>query len=419
MNSVDKLSIALDRTIPITDPFYIVGEEDAINKLNTLFSSIENRERGLLGCVILGQVGNGKTHFLRYIRQHYCNEHDKNTSIGIYIPDMFVSGPLVDSLNGICRSIFNGPGNMMLNEYYKEWALFKENGTDDLRYNNNIVKYLLMCTTKIEEELILDYYSNVELIPDQIKYLKSKFALKKRLINNDNEFYKVIGDALEFIYIITKKNILLLFDEVDKVYSSDTNKCRLSAVQAKILTAYRGLFDTLNNRNIKGIIALGATPEAWDILATQGAFERRFKDNKIILKVPKSKEDCIKFVQNRFKELNFEMNKEDRNITQKIIDELSDDRRRTWTEVISNIKNYSKKSIEVKDDPVEEIINVLIDAIAPLTWNEILEESELLQKLYPKSPPVTSIRKLEKEGKIKILNTKPRTYETINGDNDD
>ncbi|HCL4558106.1 TPA: hypothetical protein N2E03_003749 [Clostridium botulinum] len=416
MNSIDKLNIVLDRMVPITDPTYIVGEKQAIEKLNSIFNSMESRDRGLIGCVILGQVGNGKTHFLRYVRQYYGKNRK---SVGIYIPDMFVSGPLVDSLNGIYKSLFNGPGNKTLKSYYNEWNNYKKNETECTDKNNDIIKRLLLCTTEIEEKLILDYYSNIDLIPDQTKYLRSRFGLKKRLIKNENEFYKTTGDALEFINIISKKNILLLFDEIDKLYSSETNKVRLSAVQAKILTAYRGLFDTLNNRNIRGIIAIGATPEAWDILSTQGAFERRFKDNKILLKVPKSREDCEKFIENRFDELNFELTNEDKAVAQRIIAQLAEEKRRTWSEVISNIKNYSRKSIEVKDDPYNEIMNILNDAIAPLSWNEIVEESNLLKKLYPKSQPTTVLKKLEKENKIKINNTKPRTYEVISGRNDD
>lgn len=415
MNSIDKLNIVLDRTVPITDPIYIVGEENAIDKLNKIFDSIEIRERGLIGCVILGQVGNGKTHFLRYIRQHYQKENDNKSSIGIYIPDMFVSGPLVDSLNGIYKSMFNGPGNNNLKTYYDEWNENKEN-IGAINENNNIMKYLLLCKTKEEEELILDYYSGIDLIPDQIKYLKNKFMLKKKLINNENDFFKLIGDSLEFIFTITKKNILLLFDEIDKVYSSDTNKVRLSAVQAKILTAYRGLFDSLNNRYIRGIIAIGATPEAWNILSTQAAFERRFKDNTIMLKVPKSKDDCEKFIEKRFNEINLEMDNKDKITTKFIIEELTDDKRKTWADVISNVKNYSNKPIEVKEDPATEILNVLNDAISPLSWNEIIQESENLKKLYPKSQPTTLLRKLVHENKIKILDTKPRMYESISED---
>lgn len=417
MKTVDKLNAVLSRTVPITDPSYIVGENNAINKLDKIFKSIEVIERGLAGCVILGQVGNGKTHFLRYTRQHYKKQDEGKSAIGIYIPDMFVSGPLVDSLNGIYKSMFNGPGNRILKEYYDEWNAKKQN-IEEFAVNNNIVRYLLLCKTRDEEELILDYYSGIDLIPDQIKYLRNKFMLKKKLINNENEFFKVIGDALEFIYIVSKKNILLLFDEVDKVYSSDTNKVRLSAVQAKILTAYRGLFDALNNKCIRGVIAIGATPEAWSILSTQAAFERRFKDNTIILKVPKSKDECEEFIRKRFNEINLEMDNTDKSITKRIIDELSDDKRKTWADVISNIKNYSQKPISINEDPSTEILNVLNDAISPLTWNEIVQESEILKKLYPKAQPTTILKKLVNDNKIKVLDTKPKMYESMSEDYD-
>lgn len=416
METLDKLKCVLDRTVPISDPSYIVGEEDAIKKLDRLFISLVHREQGLLGCVILGQIGNGKTHFLRYIRYYY---ESNDSSIGIYIPDMFVSGPLVDSLRGIYKSLFIGPGNSLLSEYYNKWISFKKDKPQEFYNENNIMKYLSICNNKAEEELVLTYYSNIDLIPDQVKFLRNKFGLKKRLISNENDFYKVIGDALEFIYILTNKNILLLFDEIDKIYSYDTNKLSLSRVQAKILSAYRGLFDALNNRKIKGIIVIGATPEAWDILSTQGAFERRFKDNKIILKVPKSKQDCIKFLEDRFDEINLKMDDNDKIIVEEILETLPETKIRTWAEVISNIKNYNYKPVEIKDEPVTEIIKVLNDAISPLTWNEIIKESELLQKIYPKSQPTTLIKKIQKENKIRILDTKPKTYEAINGDIND
>ena len=330
---------------------------------------------------------------------------------------MFVSGPLVDSLNVIYKSIFSGPGNLKLKDYYDCWEILKEKNISQYSENNNIIRYLLMCTNKAEEELLMDYYSNIDLIPDQVKYLRNKFGLKKRLINNENEFYKIIGDALEFMHLITNKKLLLLFDEIDKVYSFDTNKLSLSAVQAKILTAYRGLFDILNNRKIKAIIAIGATPEAWDILSTQGAFERRFKDNKIILKVPKTKKDCIDFIDKRFNEINLEINDIDKSIINNIIEDLPENKRRTWAEVISNTKAYNhRQTIKEEEDPSTEIINVLNQAISPLTWSEIVNESETLKKLYPKSQPTTLIKKLQKENKIKIIDTKPKTYETINGE---
>ena len=41
MKTVDKLNAVLSRTVPITDPSYIVGENNAINKLDKIFKSIE------------------------------------------------------------------------------------------------------------------------------------------------------------------------------------------------------------------------------------------------------------------------------------------------------------------------------------------------------------------------------------------
>ncbi len=413
--TLDKIRCALDRTVPIADPTYIVGEEDAIEKLNRLFKSSKMREQGFLGCVILGQVGNGKTHFLRHLR-YYCKDSEVYDCIAIYVPDMFVSGPLIDSLNGIYKSLFNGPGNKLLKAYLSEWKIYKNvNKTNEIQ--NNIMKNLSLCINEDEEELIMDYYSGIDLIPDQSKYLRNKYGLKKKLINNENDFCQYIKEALEFLTYVSGKNILLTFDEIDKIYSYDTNKVTLSKVQTKILTAYRSLFDCLNAAQINGIIAIGATPEAWDILGTQGAFERRFRDNTIILKVPKSKQDCIQFIKRRFDEMKMVFTDTDKEISENIIESMPENKRRTWAEVIHNVKNYSQKITENNEvDPSFEIINVLNNAFTPLTWNEIIDDSELLKKIYPKSQPTTLLKKLERENKIIISNTTPKTYESINYD---
>lgn len=413
MNKSEKIKMALDRTVPIDDPEYIVGEADALNKMDMVIKSMQQRNGGILGCVVLGQVGNGKTHFLRYIRKNY-----KKSVIGMYIPDMFVSGPLVDALTGIYKSIFNGPGNHSLSCYLNEWKCVKESEEIQQCTTNKIFKFLQLCTNEVEERLILEYYSGYDMIPDQMKFLRSKFGLKKKIISNEIELYDLAGTALEFIQKVTGKSIVLLFDEVDKIYSADTNKTRMSAVQAKLLTAYRGLFDSLNSRLIKGIVVVGATPEAWSILSTQTAFERRFVDNVIMLKVPKKKEDCIKFIENRYKEINLEFDEEDRKYTTELVSNFEEDRRKTWADVLSNLMKSEVKSEGEEKDPAQEIMEVLLNAISPLTWNEILQESQFLSEIYPKAQPTALLKKLEKEGKIKVNETKPRTYESWGIDNE-
>lgn len=408
---LDKFKITLNRTVPIEDPSYIVGEDQAEKSVDKLLKSLQFNS-GVLGSVVLGQIGNGKTHFLRYIRNRYSIK--ENSFEGIYVPDMFVNGPLVDSINGIYKSFFSGPGNKPLTEYYNILEDYKKNNV--LNETNKIMYLLKNCINESEEKLILQYFSGKELFPDELKYLKLKFGLKKSLINNELEFYDLTGNVLEFIQTITSKGILLLFDEVDKIYSADTNKVRMSAVQAKLLTVYRGLFDYLNNKKIRGAVIIGATPEAWNILSTQSAFERRFADNRITLTVPKNIESCKDFIKLRYKENNLDYEKEDEIYIAEHINGLSEDKRKTWAELITNLKRKETKTTEQKEDPISEILNILNNSLTPLTWKEIRERSEYLGRIYEKGQPTALLKKLEKENKIIINGTTPKTYENCAGE---
>lgn len=409
------LKNALNRTVPIADPQYIIGEEESIREFDTWVAGISNEQQGVVGSVVLGQVGNGKTHLLRFVRREYSNRG----YIGIYIPDMFVNGPLVNALNGIYKSFFVGSENNSLKDYCDIWDDFiKGNGNREvlLKSNNEIIRYLLICNNKEERELVLDYFSNKDLFPDQLKYLRSKFGAKKNFINNENDFAQYIGDSIEFLQLITKKTILLFFDEVDKVYSSETRSPNLTKVGLKILSAYRGLFDLLNRKGILGVLCVGATPEAWEVLSTYTAFERRFKDRTILLKVPKTKNDCVEFIFKRFDEINFLPEEKDKEIIRNMINDLDESQRKTWADVISNLRNTKELQRTVKTkEPAELIIEVLEDAIGPLTWAEIIEENDQLKSLYPHGQPTSILNKLTKEGFIRINSTAPKTYEIIRG----
>lgn len=412
LNSNEKFKLALERTVPIEDPDYIIGEEDSINNFNEMLDVFKNGYRGIIGTTILGQIGNGKTHFLRYVKKYY----DKNGFVCLYIPDMFVSGPLVDAINGIYKSFFNGSGNQGLVKYLNEWHRYKESNRDFS--NNFIFERLALCNSESEEKLLLDYFSGKELMPDQNKHLRSKFGLKKKCIGNENDFTSMICSVLEFVQIITGKKVLILLDEVDKVYSAETNKISLSRVGLKILTVYRMLFDSLNSKGIQGAVSIGATPEAWEILSDQAAFERRFKDNKLVLKVPKTFDDCFEFIKNRLNEMQIELNEDEEAELNKLIKNLPEEKRKTWADVISNLKNILNNSPakNLEDNPEQEILNVLRNAILPLTWNEIKDLSDILTKLYPKGQPTSIFTKLMKLNLIQINNTRPKTYESLSSE---
>lgn len=405
---LSKIKDALNRTVPITDPGYIIGEEASINEFD---SWVRSSEQGLIGSVVIGQVGNGKTHFLRFVRK----KHREQECIGIYIPDMFVSGPLVNALNGIYKSLFVGSENKSLREFGEVWENYVGSNRASLQQvNNEIIRYLLICNNREEIDLVLDYFSNKDLFPDEIKYLRSKFGAKKTFITNENDFAQYIGDSLEFLQLITGKKIILLFDEVDKVYSSETKSVLLSRVGLKILSAYRGLFDALNRKGLKGIITVGATPEAWQVLSSQTAFERRFKDRTIVLKVPKSKKDCFDFTLQRLDEIHYSANEEEKEVLKEMTNSLDESEVKTWADVISNLRSTREvKQVLKSVEPAELIIEVLDDAIGPLTWSEIIEESDSLKELYPNAQPTSLLNKLSKERKIRINPTRPKTYEII------
>lgn len=409
---IDSLKMSLDRTVPINDPKYIIGEEDSLSIFNGWIESVNNGASGFIGGVVLGQVGNGKTHFLRHVRQKYNNE--VQNIYGIYIPDMFVGGPLVNALNHIYNSLFSGPGNDSLRFFIKDWENYISQNDYTEYLQNNIIRYLSRCNNTEEVELVLDYFSNKELFPDQLKFLKNKFGAKKSFISNENEFAVAICDALEFIQMLTQKNIALFFDEVDKVYSAETNSVTLTRVGSKILSAYRVLFDNLNIRNIKGLICIGATPEAWDVLSTQTAFERRFKDRKIILKVPKSKKDCYDFIIKRLEEVNYSIQENDTKTIEALINQMQKEKTKTWADVISGLKHNNETSNTIViSSPADLILDILNSAIAPLTWAEIVSKSTKLQEMYPKSQPTPVLNKLKTDKKIKVNSTRPKTYESI------
>ncbi|MCK4259988.1 MAG: hypothetical protein KAX49_13495 [Halanaerobiales bacterium] len=417
---LDSLKISLDRIVPINDPNYIIGEESLLRKFQFWVDSTLLGQQGFLGTVVIGQVGNGKTHFLRYVKKHYNESPDFNVH-GIYIPDMFVGGPFVTALNSIYKFIFSGTGNYSLQNYYDSWKKYISQNKDNMETlsKNIIFRYLLNCNNRDEEQLVLSYFSNETLFPDQLKFLRSKFGAKKNFITNDVEFAASICDGLEFIQQITNKSILLLFDEVDKVYSAETNSSCLSRVGVKILTAYRQLFDQLNLRNIRGVICVGTTPEAWKVLSNQTAFERRFRDRKIILKVPKDKSDCVKFIKNRLEEVNYELESSDEETIFNLVSNLNEEKTKTWTDVISQL-NY--KSEVTKDaivsEPADIIVQILEDDITAMSWAEIKAKNAVLQKMYPKSAPTPIFTKLENLGKIKILSTSPKTYESVMSEED-
>ena len=419
---IEYLKIALDRAVPISDPEYIIGENSNLEKFETWVKN-STLSQGIVGTVILGQIGNGKTHLLRYIRSLYSSTNTNFPMVGIYIPNMFIGGPLVNALNGIYESYFNSSKNGGLKTYYPLWEKYKEDNKttiEELSGRNNIVRYLLRCNNKEEADLVLDYYSNKELFPDQMKFLKAKFGSKKNFISNENDFGIATGDAFEFIQLITGKNLLILFDEVDKVYSSETKSVTLTNVGLKILSAYRVLFDHLNAKGLRGIISIGATPEAWQVLANQKAFERRFSDHILTLKVPKTKDDCYKFAVKRLQEINFKPNDSDLKVIKSLTDSLDEDRTKTWADVISMLNGDNTKGAisQIEDDPANIILEILSNSLYPLAWNEILEKDINLQSMYPKSPPTQIFNKLQKDGKIKINPTRPKTYETTSIEED-
>ncbi|WP_329470496.1 hypothetical protein [Exiguobacterium sp. 9-2] len=412
----EYLKKALDRTVPISDPEYLIGEEESFAEFNSWVENSITGTSGFLGGVILGQIGNGKTHFLRYIRRHFNSK-----MIGIYVPNMFVGGPLVNSLNAIYESLFTGPGNYPLRKFCEEWKEYKEKNEKELQekyYRNEIFRYLLRCDNEDEANLVLDYFSNLELFPDQLKFLRSKFAAKKNFITNESDFAKFCGDALEFIQVITGKSLLLLIDEVDKVYSAETKSVLNTSVGLKVLSAYRVLFDHLNSRNLNGLICVGATPEAWDVLSNQKAFERRFVGRNAYLKVPKTKQDCFDFIIKRLQEINYQPDSKDQELIKNLIGNLDETSLRTWADVINNLRNgkNSSETVVKEDDPEEIILEILSNSLYPLTWSEILERSDKLKGIYPKSPPVSKLSKLSKDNKIRIISTKPKTYELISED---
>ncbi len=411
-----KLEIALYRTVPIEDPKYIVGEDKAIESFNNYMKNSEGSRSNVIGVVVLGQVGNGKTHLLRHLRLL----HKADNINAIYIPDMFVGGPLVEAMNSIYRSMFSGTGNHSLNDYINEWNIYKISNEDSLSTSDNrLIKYLSMCNNEVEENLLLEYFSGSHLVPDQFSFIKRKFGFKKQIIRNDVEFSDLICDSLEFINLISGKRVLLLFDEIDRVYSSETNKISLTKSGTKLLTSYRMLFDALNNRGVSGVIAIGATPEAWDVLSNQSAFERRFKDNNVILSVPKSIMDCEKFVRKRCEENNIELSSDDIKEIKKRITSIDESKRKTWGDLMTVLRRNRVDDIVKSNDPASEVLRILTNSIAPMTWKEISSESELLIQYYPKGQPTSLLNKLSNEGKLRINPTRPRTYESLEGEYDE
>jgi hypothetical protein len=400
----EKLGSCLNQLVLIADPEYIVGEDKSISQFKKW---LDDCESGMMGAVILGQIGNGKTHFLRYLRKKYSKE-----AVGIYMPDMFFNGPLIDSLNGLYRLLFQESTNKPLGAYLEWWAQMDKEEAVKKYTDNQIIRYLSICDNADEEKLALDYFSNKDLFPDQISYLRKKFAAKKRFINNENEFVKAFVDALQFIQYVTGKKILLLIDEVDKVYSNSTNKVSLSKVGYKILTTYRTVFDYLNNNKEKGIIAVGATIEAWEVLSHQAAFERRFKDHRVVLKTPKEKKDVAEFVSKRLEENGMVVDTDLTRMIEKYVSDLTENERKSWAVIISALQEERHMPQEkVQEDPQAMILDVLDHAFAPLTWEQMLSQSDVLRRIYPNGKPARMLQSMQKEGKIVINDDKPNTYE--------
>lgn len=402
----EKLESSLVRTGVIGDPEYIIGENKTIDQYGKWVDECKNV---MMGSVILGQIGNGKTHFLRYVRKKY---QDNDRAVGLYMPDMFFNGPLIDSLNSLYGSLFKESINNDLVFYLPNWNEMNKEGVEEKYPDNKIIRYLVHCSNEDEKKLVLNYFSNKDLFPDQVSYMRKKFGAKKKFINNENDFVKAFVDALQFIQYVTQKKILLFIDEADKVYSNSTNTISFSKVGYKILTTYRTLFDYLNNSNIEGIITIGVTIEAWEVLSHQTAFERRFKDHKAALKTPKEKVDVVEFIKKRFCENNIAVDAETIKGIEKYISYLTDGEMKSWADIISALLNRKKiASGEGIIDPQRAILEVLDNALSPLTWEQMLENSKVLRNIYPNAQPNKVLQGMYKEGKIIINNSKPNTYE--------
>ncbi len=389
----------------IADPEYIVGEDKNVH----CYLSWMNRCNNLMmGSVVLGQIGNGKTHFLRYMRKKV---EENETAVGIYMPDMFFNGPLVDALNSLYASLFKSNVNKDLSTYLEDWEQSDKSLAN--RYvDNNIVRYLTHCNNTDEKRLVLDYFSNKDLFPDQVSFMRKKFNAKKRFINNENDFVTAFVAALQFIQCVTGKKILLFIDEIDKVYSDSTNSISLTKVGYKILTSYRTLFDYLNNCKVEGMITVGTTIEAWEVLSHQAAFERRFKDHQVVLKTPKTKEEVMEFIIKRFQENNVNVENADKKDIEKYVSYLTENDMKSWANIISALlKGKNSDSMNKTIEPEEIILDVLSKSLVPLSWEEMLESSDALAAIYPKAQPIKTLQSMNKRGKIIINEGKPNTYE--------
>lgn len=235
---------------------------------------------------------------------------------------------------------------------------------------------------------------------------------KKRFINNENDFVTAFVAALQFIQCVTGKKILLFIDEIDKVYSDSTNSISLTKVGYKILTSYRTLFDYLNNCKVEGMITVGTTIEAWEVLSHQAAFERRFKDHQVVLKTPKTKEEVMEFIIKRFQENNVNVENADKKDIEKYVSYLTENDMKSWANIISALlKGKNSDSMNKTIEPEEIILDVLSKSLVPLSWEEMLESSDALAAIYPKAQPIKTLQSMNKRGKIIINEGKPNTYE--------
>lgn len=389
----------------IADPEYIVGEDKNVQCYLSWMNKCDNL---MMGSVVLGQIGNGKTHFLRYMRKKV---EENETAVGIYMPDMFFNGPLVDALNSLYASLFKSNINKDLSTYLEDWE--KAGKSLANRYvDNNIVRYLTHCNNTDEKRLVLDYFSNKDLFPDQVSYMRKKFNAKKRFINNENDFVTAFVNALQFIQCVTGKKILLFIDEIDKVYSDSTNSISLTKVGYKILTSYRTLFDYLNNCKVEGMITVGTTIEAWEVLSHQAAFERRFKDHQVVLKTPKTRAEVMEFIIKRFQENNVNVENADKKDIEKYVGYLTENDMKSWANIISALlKGKNSDLMNGTIEPEEIILDVLSKSLVPLSWEEMLESSDALAAIYPKAQPIRTLQSMNKRGKIIINEGKPNTYE--------
>ena len=430
MTKTELLKITANKTPP-AKPSYIVGEKNNWEKFENHLKIFDDIQQTYSG-TIQGVTGNGKTHFIRYAKSQLNSKYNV-----FIIEEMLSQTNFLESLRDIYKRLINNDGD---NNYHIESLANKLSNIEkkikdvklkinktaqtegqlslrifDPLYNelseletiNKFPSRILNLLRKYKDneefkEILIKFFSGENIQSTKGKKILKELNLESNLIEKESDFVDYFIDYIELVYALTNKPCLIFMDEADRSISSES-KIILPRVGFQVLDSLREVFNKLRTPTF---FTIGTTTQAWKLIENSiSAFARRFDSFHIILKEGKSIDDIEKFIQYRATtaKVNYGDLIANKIINRDILFRISLNAN-TWRDVLNALKNYAEdKEIStlkidnktshqaISNEEIELNILATLYQYRALTAIEIIENSNLLKKIYPNKNIPTSI----------------------------